>query len=45
MKKSPITTTVVRSTETIDLQAWLELYAATILEAKGVVPRTRTEAA
>lgn len=45
MKKKPITTTVIRSTETIDLQAWLDLYAAAILEAKGITTSTRTEAA
>jgi len=45
VKKAPITVSVVRSTETIDLQAWLELYATAILEAKGVITSTRTEAA
>lgn len=30
-----ITTTVVASTETIDLTAWLEQYCAAIVEAEG----------
>jgi hypothetical protein len=45
MKKPPIKVNVVRTTETIDLQAWLDAYAAAILEAKGVITPTRTEAA
>lgn len=43
--KKHITVTVVRSTEPIDLNAWLERYARAILEARGIVPATRTEAA
>jgi hypothetical protein len=35
---APITTTIVRSLEPIDLDAWLYRYAQAILEAKGFTP-------